>query len=193
MKAHSRRQHPRPSPSAPQGKLALADVIKWRIKYKDSKLPSTIHGYLLRSYPDDEVKWAADEKIEWSQEPHVKLDDINWKRRPGGRDPEKEQSIAESLSRGATMDPIVLCEFESKGVYNRAGLTVADGYHRTGGADKAGWKDVPAFVGRKVPDEYRNRIRGVHARRVGVSRRSEEGGARRAVRVATVPEGRAQP
>jgi hypothetical protein len=141
-------------------KLSLADVVKWRIRYKDSKLPSTIHGYLLRSYPDDQVTWAADDRIEWSHEPHVKLDDINWTRRPGGRNLEKEQEIAESLLRGATMDPIVLCEFESKGVYNRAGLTVADGFHRTGAANKAGWKDVPAFIGRKVPDKYRDRIRG---------------------------------
>ncbi len=154
---------PTPSPSdagSSASKLSLADVVKWRIRYKGKKLPSTIHGYLLRSYPEDQVKWAADDRIDWRMEPHVKLDDINWRRRPGGRNPEKEAEIADSLARGATMDPIVVCEFASKGVYNRAGLTVADGYHRTGGADKAGWKDVPAFVGTNVPDEYRDRIRG---------------------------------
>ena len=144
----------------PVGKLTLADIVKWRIRYSGKKLPATIHGYLLRSYPEDEVTWAADERIDWRMEPHVKLDDINWTRRPGGRNYEKEQAIADSLAQGATMDPIVLCEFASKSVYNRAGLTVADGYHRTGGADKAGWTDVPAFVGRNVPDEYRGRIRG---------------------------------
>jgi hypothetical protein len=167
--------HPAPKPAptaapasggaAPAGerevevKAVLADLAKWRIKYKDPKLPSIVHQYLLRSYPEKDVEWASDPDIEWEYEPHVDLSDVNWTRRPGGRDHDKEAEIAGTLADGASMDPVVLVEFQTA-AYNRSGLTVADGFHRTGAADESGWKDVPAFVGRNVPDKYRPLVRG---------------------------------
>ncbi len=130
------------------GKVAGLDVLplqdfvaKWKIKYNDGKLDGDngiVHTYLLRSYPPDVVDWAA--KGDWSFDRHVPLDQIDYKRRPGGRDPEKVQSIGESLDKGASMDPVVLVKDGDK-------LIVADGYHRLLGAEHAGWKDVPAFIG----------------------------------------------
>jgi hypothetical protein len=135
-----------------KGAITVANLLKWRIKYKDGKLPKIVHDYLLRSYPKDVVEWSLDPDGEWSYEPHVALKDIDMGRRPGGRDPAKVEKIAKSLSNGASMDPIVLYDTGD-------GLGVADGYHRTLGADKAGWKDIPAFIGKGF-DKYADLIDG---------------------------------
>jgi hypothetical protein len=132
-------------------KVTVADLLKWRVKYNDGKLTKIVHDYLLRSYPEKAVEWAKDG--DWEFEPHVALKDIDMARRPGGRDPNKVAKIAESLTNGASMDPIVLCQWED------GTLEPADGWHRTLGAEKAGWKEVPAFIG-KGCDDYRDLITG---------------------------------
>jgi hypothetical protein len=138
-------------------KMTVADLVKGRIKYKDSKLPEIVETYLLRSYPAKDVAWAADKAIEWEYDPKVKLTDINMARRPGGRNPEKVEAVSDSLGQGASMDPVVLVEFDTP---DPNGLTISDGWHRTLGAEKAGWEDVPAFVGHNVPDQYTDTITG---------------------------------
>jgi hypothetical protein len=137
--------------------MTVADLVKGRVKYKDSKLPEIVSSYLLRSYPAKDVEWATDKAIAWEFDPHVKLADINMARRPGGRDPKKVESMADSLGQGASLDPVVLVEFDTP---DPAGLTIADGWHRTLGAEKAGLKDVPAFVGKKAPNKYQDTIAG---------------------------------
>ena len=127
-------------------RVAVGDLVKWRIKYNDAKLDGdkgVVATYLRRSYPEDVVKWAGNAK--WSYEPKVKLDAIDFGRRPGGRDPKKVASIADSLGQGASMDPVVLIDPE-----NGDKLVPADGWHRLLGAEKAGWDEVPAFVGKGV-------------------------------------------
>ena len=136
-------------------KMTVAEIVKRRVEYKDSKLPDIVHDYLLRSYPPDDVKWSSDPDIEWEFDPHVNLSDINMARRPGGRDPEKVQSIGDSLDAGASMDPVVLVDLD-----NPAGLVIADGWHRILGAEHASWGAVPAFVGRKCPQKYADIIGG---------------------------------
>jgi hypothetical protein len=132
-------------------KVTVASLLKWRVKYNDGKLTKIVHDYLLRSYPDKAVEWAKDG--DWEYEPHVPLKDIEMARRPGGRDPAKVAKIAKSLSDGASMDPVVLCQWED------GSIEPADGWHRTLGAEKAGWKDVPAFIGKGF-DQYRDLITG---------------------------------
>ena len=143
--------------NATKKSMTVADLVKGRVKYKDSKLPEIVSSYLLRSYPAKDVEWATDKAIAWEFDPHVKLADINMARRPGGRDPKKVESMADSLGQGASLDPVVLVEFDTP---DPAGLTIADGWHRTLGAEKAGLKDVPAFVGKKAPNKYQDTIAG---------------------------------
>ncbi len=121
------------------------------LDYKGN-LAKVVHRYLLRSYDKADVEWVLDPHIEWEYEPSVKLADIDMARRPGGRDPGKVASIADSVDAGASMEPCVLVEFATP---DPAGLNVADGFHRTLGAEHAGSDAVPAFIGRGVPDEFR--------------------------------------
>lgn len=112
------------------------------------------HRYLLRSYPPDDVAWALDPAIEWEDDPGVPIDQINYARRPGGRDEAKVAAIAESISSGASMDRTILADFgEPK-------LRIADGFHRILGAEKAGKDKVPALVARNIPDAYREMVMG---------------------------------
>ena len=144
-----------------EDKLTVADLVKAKIKYKDSKLPEIVYSYLCRSYPAKDVEWALDPDIKWEYDPKVKLSDINMARRPGGRNPKKVEAVSDSLDQGASMDPIVLVESDTP---DPAGLTIADGWHRTLGAEDAGWDKVPAFVGHNVPDKYTDTITGAMQR-----------------------------
>ena len=146
-----------PTPSALPGVNTEAPVAKalggGKIDLKGD-LAKIVHRYLLRSYPAKDVEWVLDPAIEWEYDPDVKLEDINYARRPGGRNEGKVDTLTESLSAGASMDPIVLADFgEPK-------LRVADGFHRTESAEDAGKDAVPAFIARKVPDQYRETVMG---------------------------------
>lgn len=118
---------------------SVADLVKGKIRYKGD-LTNIVYRYLLRSYPEKVVGWVKDG--DWEYDPHVKLSDINMARRPGGRDPSKVASISKTLSDGASLDPIVLVDD-----HNPNGLEIADGWHRTLGAEDAKLDDVPAFIG----------------------------------------------
>ncbi len=120
--------------------------IKGKVKYKGD-LTDIVHEYLLRSYPAKDVEWVEDPKGSWDFDRHVKLSDINMARRPGGRNPEKVKAISKTLGNGASMDPIVLVD-----AGNPHGYDIADGWHRTLGAEDAGWTDVPAFIGKGFGD-----------------------------------------
>lgn len=118
-------------------------------------LAKRVQAYLLRSYPPSEVAWVMDPAIRWTYDPAVKLDDVNYARRPGGRgNGDKVETIASTVAAGASIDPIVLADFgEPK-------LRVVDGWHRTLGAAHAEEAAVPAFVGLDVPDKYRAIVMG---------------------------------
>jgi hypothetical protein len=148
-----------PIPSAVPGRATdtAASVAKAlgakHVEYTGD-LGKVVHRYLLRSYPAKDVAWALDPAISWRYEPSVKLSDINLARRPGGRNEEKVESISDSVESGASMDPVVLADFgEPK-------LRIADGFHRTLGAEHAGKDAVPAFVARDIPDKYRATLMG---------------------------------
>jgi len=120
---------------------SVADLVKGKVKYKGD-LTNIVYRYLLRSYPEKAIEWVNDPDGEWEYNPHVKLSDINMARRPGGRDPAKVSAISKTLGDGASLDPIVLVDDD-----NPAGLEIADGWHRSLGAEDAGLDDVPAFIG----------------------------------------------
>lgn len=131
-------------------KVTVATLLKWRTKYNEDKLDGDdgiVINYLRRSYPPDEVEWAADAK--WEFDPHVDLNEIQYADRPGGRDPKKVEAISGSLKNGASMDPVVLVKGDGPK------LRVADGYHRLMGAEHAGWNDVPAFIGSGVKSDMK--------------------------------------
>ena len=135
-------------------KVTVADLVKGKVKYKGD-LHDVVYQYLLRSYPGKDVEWVLDPDIEWEFDPHVPLSDINMARRPGGRDPKKVTDISDTLGKGASMDPIVLVDLN-----NPNGYVIGDGWHRTLGAEDAGWDDVPAFIGTHVPEQYGTLITG---------------------------------
>ncbi len=139
-----------PIPSAIPGRATDTAVAKG-----GPDLAEIVHEYLLRSYPPDDVQWVLDPAITWEYDRSVPLKDINMARRPGGRNPAKVQEIGDTLDDGASMDPVVLVDFGEP-----QGLRIADGYHRTLGAEHAGKDDVPAFIGRNVPEQYRAEIIG---------------------------------
>jgi hypothetical protein len=124
------------------------------VKYKGD-LAKIVHEYLLRSYPPADVAWVLDPGISWEYEPTVKLADINMARRPGGRNPEKVDALEGSMANGASMDPVVLADTDDPN-----GLTIADGWHRTLAAEKAGEKDVPAFIASGDVGKYVDLING---------------------------------
>jgi hypothetical protein len=134
---------------AKAAKITVADLVKGKVRYKGNLTP-IVYRYLLRSYPADAVDWVNQKGADWEFEPHVKLSDINMARRPGGRDPDKVESIGNTLDDGASMDPIVLIERQDQSQYK---YDIADGWHRCLGAEKAGWDDVPAFIGEGFDDK----------------------------------------
>ncbi len=146
-----------PTPSPAPGENTVPQVAKaLGAKHVDytGDLAKVVHRYLLRSYPPGDVAWVLDPAIDWEYEPSVKLSDVNLARRPGGRNEDKVESIGESIDAGASMDPVVLADFgEPK-------LRIADGFHRTLGAEHAGEDAVPAFVGHHVPEQYRDLVMG---------------------------------
>jgi hypothetical protein len=151
---------PPPTPSSEPGVNTQAPVTKAlggkHVEYTGD-LAQVVHRYLLRSYPAGDIAWVLDPAISWEYDPGVKLDKINMARRPGGRNPEKVATLAEAIGRGASMDFTVLVEFETP---NPNGLDIADGWHRTLGAEKAGKDAVPAMIGRDTPDRYADLIGG---------------------------------
>lgn len=154
---------PGPTPSVPPtpsaqpgvntGPVAKALGAK-HVEYTGD-LATIVHRYLLRSYPSADVTWVLDRRIDWEYDPDVPLAELDMGRRPGGRNEQKVAAIASAVEQGASMDPAVFVEFETP---DPAGLNVADGFHRTLGVQHAGKDAVPGFVGRHVPDEFRELI-----------------------------------
>ena len=148
-----------PIPSAIPGRAtstsdAVAKALGAKHVEYTGDLAPVVHRYLLRSYPAKDVEWPLDPAIEWHYDTGVPLNSINYARRPGGRDEDKVASISDSVELGASMDPVVLADFgEPK-------LRIADGFHRILGAEKAGEDAVPAFIGRNVPEQYREIVMG---------------------------------
>lgn len=110
----------------------------------NSVLPETVYDYLAENYPPSVLGWAK--KASWSFHPHVSLSDINMSRRPGGRDGDKTEAIADAIKSGKKMDPIVLVK-RSDGSY-----AIADGYHRTKAYERLGKDSISAYVAEDVGD-----------------------------------------
>lgn len=146
------------SPSAQPGVNTAPHIAKalggGSVRYKGN-LAKVVHRYLLRSYPEHSIAWALDPRIDWEYEPSVDLADIDMARRPGGRDASKVNEIADIVDQGASIEPAVLVEFATP---DPAGFDIADGWHRTLGVKHAGSAAIPAFIGRGVPDEFREAI-----------------------------------
>ncbi|MGH2512369.1 MAG: hypothetical protein ACRDGQ_06755 [Candidatus Limnocylindrales bacterium] len=143
-----------PVPSAVPGRATDTATVAKSVHYQGD-LARIVHEYLLRSYPPKDVAWALDPAIDWEYDKHVALADINMARRPGGRNPQKVESMADTLGAGASMDPVILADFGEP-----EGLRIADGFHRTLGAEQAGESEVPALIARKIPEQYRAVIMG---------------------------------
>jgi uncharacterized membrane protein (UPF0127 family) len=107
------------------------------IDNESSKLAEKVFSYLSANYKPEVLGWVKD--ADW-REASIPLDDIKDVRRPGGRNMEKVQAIADKVKAGQTGMPVVLVE-TGKNEY-----VVADGYHRTLAFAKAGRSYIKAFV-----------------------------------------------
>ncbi len=96
-----------------------------------------VYDYLSQNYPAETLEWVKNN--DWHYYPRIPLSKIKMARRPGGRNIEKVESIAQAIGEGKKMEPIVL-------VQTKSGYDVADGYHRTLGFKHAGKKTIEAFV-----------------------------------------------
>jgi SPP1 gp7 family putative phage head morphogenesis protein len=113
------------------------------VEFKPGRVDAAdVRSLLENAYPGSVLGWIAD--ATWKYDPAVPLDEIKMARRPGGRDFDKVQGIAQAVKDGKAMDPVVLIDTgESK-------LEIADGYHRTLGFDRAGRRTIAALVGSGV-------------------------------------------
>lgn len=102
-------------------------------------LASTVYEALSKVYPAGVLGWVK--KASWHYEKSVRLADIDMGRRPGGRDQSKVEGIAAATADGKPMPPVVLVD-----TGDPDGLQVADGYHRTLGAKRAGKATIAAYV-----------------------------------------------
>jgi len=109
-----------------------------------AKLGDHVKEYLGENYPGKVLDWV--DEATWHGPLDVNLDQIQMSRRPGGRDMEKVQGIADAIDDGKKMDPVVLVmtsEFNN----GEGKLKIADGYHRTLGFDRSSSEHIPAYVG----------------------------------------------
>lgn len=98
---------------------------------------SIVHRYLAQNYPERVLSWV--DRAQWTYRPAVPLDSIDMARRPGGRDQGKVAAIADAVTAGKPMEPVVLVDVDGK-------LQIADGYHRTLAFQRAGKTSVAAYV-----------------------------------------------
>lgn len=110
----------------------------------NEELLNEVYNYLETNYPKDVLEWVKE--ADWSLDT-ISLSDINMAQRPGGRNMEKVDRIAEAIRRGEKMGPVVLVE-QSNDSYQ-----IADGYHRTLAFKKAGRDKIEAYVASNVGDD----------------------------------------
>lgn len=138
---------PREIPAPPAAAVAVADGQQQvRAAGTATRLTDKVHALLSETYPERVLGWVDD--ADWSYDGAVPLDEIKMGRRPGARDPQKVEGIAQALRDGKAMDPVVLVEAPGCDRY-----CIADGYHRTLAFEKAGRKTIPAYIG-KVDSEH---------------------------------------
>lgn len=106
-----------------------------------SRTARKVHTVLAKHYPESTLGWVDD--AEWDEPKRIPLSKVQMDRRPGGRDMEKVDGIAQGIKAGAAgaTAPVVLVKTPGSGK-----LKVADGYHRTLARKRAGQASVPAYV-----------------------------------------------
>lgn len=115
------------------------------IRKLDSPDVKKIKAKLSEHYPDHVLGWVDD--AQWFGPIDVNLHDIHMDRRPGGRDPEKVQGIADAIDEGKAMDPVYLVMTpDYDPADDETKLKIADGYHRTLGYKRSSQDNIPAYV-----------------------------------------------
>lgn len=128
------------------GELPIAAAAKPDVTKAEDELGDTVYAALAENYPEDTLGWVKD--AEWRLDKSVPLDDIQMARRPGGRDQDKVDGIAQAIEDGKTMDPVVLVDTPGNDQ-----LEIADGYHRTLAFKKAGRDTIAAYVAKVDTDD----------------------------------------
>lgn len=99
-----------------------------------------VYDYLKQNYPESTLGWVREAK--WNGTDTIPLSEIDMSRRPGGRNMEKVQGIADAIREGKEMEPVILVRTPDNDK-----LEIADGYHRTLAFQHAGKKGIEAFIG----------------------------------------------
>jgi hypothetical protein len=103
--------------------------------------PATQHvyDYLAKNYETKDLDWV--DGCRWQLNPAVKLDDIEWAHRPGGRDPKHVEEKVKEIEDGKQPKPVVLV------AGGGPKYVIADGYYRTDALDKSGHTTTAAWIG----------------------------------------------
>lgn len=109
------------------------------LKTASEELADKVFKYLKGDYPLETIEWVKE--VPW-EKTIVSLEDLKMGRRPGGaREPEKTEALKEKYENGEKLDPVIVVKD------GNGDLRLADGYHRTLGRKKAGFKNIDAYVG----------------------------------------------
>lgn len=122
-------------PDTPTSFDEASDVVDTA---RGDDLTTKVHAYLARNYPERVLGWVDD--ATWRLDPAVPLSRIKMARRPGARDQDKVEGIADAVKAGKSMEPVVLVDTGEEQ------LEIADGYHRTAAFERAGRKTIAAYV-----------------------------------------------
>ncbi len=127
----------------PTGAASGATVMSKSLKRADAT--QHVYEYLAKNYEKDDLDWV--DGCKWQLQPAVKLADVEWAHRPGGRDDERVQEKVKEIQDGKQPKPVVLVSGGGPK------LVVADGYYRTEALSKAGHTTTAAWVGTPDPTD----------------------------------------
>jgi Phage portal protein len=122
--------------SSPRGGYAR------KARVSGDQVTTAVLAELRKQWPDSELDIVKEG--EWTFVPDFKLSKVNASRRPVPRNPKIVAGVEAALTIGAPIKPITLIRTR---VIGKPGYTPIDGWHRALGAEHAGVKRVPAYIG----------------------------------------------
>lgn len=121
----------------------MGEAMRKAADAKPEDVVEAVVGALRKQWPDTELDIVR-EGI-WTFDPSFKLAKIDYSRRPIARNPDKVAGVEAELKVGAPIAPATIIKTDE-------GYTPIDGWHRLLGAEHAGLKKVPVYIGEGDPD-----------------------------------------
>jgi phage portal protein BeeE len=117
---------------------AIGEAIRKAADAKPSDVVEAVVGALRKQWPEAQLDIVREG--DWTFDPAMKLSKIDYARRPVARNPDKVAGVEAELKVGAPIAPATIIKTPD-------GYTPIDGWHRLLGADHAGLKKVPVYIG----------------------------------------------